>query len=86
MTRAISDNNTNEILQIGPYVDHLKWGGPRLYPNYSQEHLGEFILVPSHIYIFAILLFKHRKLNIKKEKTPRQKQTAVDWDTGNKTF
>lgn len=24
MTQAISDNNTNEILQLGPYVDHLE--------------------------------------------------------------
>lgn len=24
MTKAISDNNTNEILQIGPYIDHLE--------------------------------------------------------------
>lgn len=23
-TQAISDNNTNEILQIGPYIDHLE--------------------------------------------------------------
>lgn len=24
MTQVISDNNTNEKLQIGPYVDHLE--------------------------------------------------------------